>query len=61
MGPDPNMTFAQVLNTGYAHTAALGVSLVLGWFLSSGEPVLTLTVGGILKILYSDLVSFANS
>ena len=50
-----------MLNTGYAHTAALALSVLLGYFLSSGEPVLTLTVGAIGKLLYTDLVDFANS
>ncbi|HLH93554.1 MAG TPA: hypothetical protein VKW08_00405 [Xanthobacteraceae bacterium] len=55
------MTIVQFLNTGYAHTAALIASVVLGWFLTSGNPALTLTIGGVGKILYTDLVSFANS
>jgi hypothetical protein len=59
--PQSFMKIAQVLNTGYAHTAALVVSVVIGYVLSSGEPILTLTVGGILKILYTDLVSWANA
>jgi hypothetical protein len=54
-------THGQMLNTGYAHTAALAASVVLGWFLSSGSPDLTITVGVLGKLLYSDLVSFANS
>jgi hypothetical protein len=55
------MTIVQMLNTGYAHTAALAASVVLGWFLTSGNPALTLTIGAVLKMLYSDLVTFANA
>jgi hypothetical protein len=59
--PQSFMSIVQMLDTGYAHTAALAASVLLGYFLSSGDPVLTLTVGAIGKLLYSDLVSFANA
>jgi hypothetical protein len=54
------MPIAEVMDTGFAHTAALALSFALGWFLSSGNPILTVTVGSILKMLYTDLVTWAN-
>jgi hypothetical protein len=55
------MSIAEFMDTGFAHTAALTASLVVGWFLSSGNPLLTVTVGSILKMLFSDLVTWANA
>jgi hypothetical protein len=54
------MSIAEVMDTGFAHTAALALSFALGWFLSSGNSILTVTVGSILKMPYTDLVTWAN-
>jgi hypothetical protein len=38
--PKSFMTIAQILDTGYAHWPALAASVLLGWFLTSGNPAL---------------------
>lgn len=55
------MSIAEMMDTGLAHTVALAASLAVGWFLSSGNPLLSVTVGSILKMLYTDLVNWANA
>jgi hypothetical protein len=39
------------------HPADAAIALAIGYFLSSGSSVLTITVGTILKLLYTDLTN----
>ena len=49
-----------ILNNPFVHVAVTAVLFALSSFITSGNPVLTLTVGSIAKGLYTWLASYAN-
>jgi hypothetical protein len=49
----------QFLNNPIVHGIVAVIAMVIGWFLTSGNPVLTLTIGGVLKVVYTYLVQAA--
>jgi hypothetical protein len=51
---------SNVLNNPFVHIVVTAVLFALSWFITSGNPVLTLTVGSIAKGVYTWLASYAD-
>lgn len=45
-----------ILNNPILHGIATFVAVGIGWFITSGNPILSLTIGAVLKAVYSYLV-----
>jgi|HubBroStandDraft_5_1064220.scaffolds.fasta_scaffold440656_2 hypothetical protein len=51
---------SNILNNPIIHGIVAFLVFGLGWFISSGNPLLTLTIGAVLKSLYTWAASYAN-
>jgi hypothetical protein len=49
-----------IFNSPIVHGLVAAGLFALGWFLTSGNPILTLTIGAVLKMLYSWLANYAD-
>jgi hypothetical protein len=49
-----------ILNNPIVHILVTAVLFALSWFVTSGNPVLTLTVGSLAKGAYTWLASYAD-
>ncbi len=51
---------SNILNNPIVHIVVTAVLFALSWFITSGNPVLTLTLGSLAKGAYTWLASYAN-